>query len=292
MSILMKRPPVRRSALLATAAAALMTSACAQNGLETGALQLAEPAAESGGPRWSASTETVAQRAARAEAPLGAGAAAAIADARRLRQAGAKTKALAALEAAQGSDTDPALVKERGLLALEMGQLERAERLLRAALILDAASDWRVHSALGATLSASGKQQQAQLEFAKALELAPDHPSVLNNLALSYALDGKHAEAERLLRRAARVKEADAKTRQNLALLLGLNGDIEGSTKAGAAVLAPDKARENATYLASLRASGRRTSAAGDDEAPSMRSASVDGSVPGETVMQLGAPTN
>ncbi|MCH9715917.1 MAG: tetratricopeptide repeat protein, partial [Gammaproteobacteria bacterium] len=92
------------------------------------------------------------------------------------------------------------------------GQLAKAEKLLTRARD-DHAPDWRVHSALGATLSARGNQQAAQIELSKALKLAPDHPSILNNLALSYALDGNHDQAETLLRRAAHDGKSKTKTK-------------------------------------------------------------------------------
>ena len=120
-----------------------------------------------------------------------ADAAAALAYARGLRASGAKREALAVLDkAAAGKAADRRLQLERGLLALELGQTAKAEKLLRQAHDANA-PDWRLHSALGAALASGGRQQEAQAQFAKALALAPDHPTVLNNLALSYALDGK-----------------------------------------------------------------------------------------------------
>ena len=123
---------------------------------------------------------------------------------------------------------DRRLQLERGLLALELGDAARAEKLLRQAHD-PKAPDWRLHSALGAALASRGKQQEAQVQFAKALALAPDQPSVLNNLALSYALDGKAAEAEQLLRKAQRSAGRTPQMQENLALVLGLRGRYERS---------------------------------------------------------------
>src|SRR5262249_8875989 len=144
-------------------------------------------------------------------------AAAALAYARALRAAKAKREALAVLDKASAAKpADRRLQLERGLLALDLGEPAKAEKALRQAH--DAkAPDWRLHSALGVALAARGRQQDAQLEFAKALALAPDHPVVLNNLALSYALDGKAAEAEKLLRRVQQNGAPPAQVQQNLA---------------------------------------------------------------------------
>lgn len=172
--------------------------------------------------------------------------------AHQLRLSGKKTAALKTLDDANNSETSAPLVKQRGMLALELGQLAKAEKLLtRARDEHDA--DWRVHSALGATLSARGNQQAAQIEFSKALALAPDHPSVLNNLALSYALDGNHDQAETLLRRAASSEKSKLKTKQNLALILGLNGNVNEATKVSRLVLPAAKADANAAYFASRK---------------------------------------
>jgi Flp pilus assembly protein TadD len=178
--------------------------------------------------------------------------AAALAYAQALRTSGAKAEALAALDATAALTPSNRRVQvERGLLALDLGDTARAEKLLRQAHDANA-PDWRVHSALGAALASRGKQQEAQVQFAKALALAPDHPTVLNNLALSYALDGKGEEAEKLLRKAQRGAPKAVPVQQNLALVLGLRGKYEESRSLAAATLPPAKAGENVAYLEEL----------------------------------------
>ncbi len=180
--------------------------------------------------------------------------AAAIAYAKELRNGGAKADALAVLEtAAKARPTDRRLALERGLVALELGEATKAETLLRSAHD-PKAPDWRLHSALGAALATRGKQQEAQTQFAKALALAPNNPSVLNNLALSYALDGKTGEAEKLLRTAAGAKTNPdaAKMQQNLALVLGLGGKYAEARSVAETALPLDKATANVTYLQKL----------------------------------------
>lgn len=195
-----------------------------------------------------------------------------IAKARQLRLSGQKAKALETLDAAEGSETTESLVKERGMLALELGKLEKAEKLLTRARD-DFAPDWRVHSALGATLSARGNQQAAQIEFSKALGLAPDHPSVLNNLALSYALDGNHDQAETLLRRAAAQDKGQVRTKQNLALILGLNGNIKEATKVSKLVLPESKAQSNAAFFANRQKKSVKVSKAENKPVAAIQSA-------------------
>ena len=178
-----------------------------------------------------------------------------LAEAGRLRRSGDKNGAYALLDQAGAlHPADQALMKERGLLAIELGHIAQGKDLLTRA-IGGGARDWRLHSALGAALAASGEQQEAQAQFAKALELAPDHPAVLNNLALSYALDGKREEAERLLRRASDrgpSATARAQAKQNLALILGLSGRMDEAQRVSEATLSAPQAKANMAYLRSL----------------------------------------
>jgi Flp pilus assembly protein TadD len=205
---------------------------------------------------------------------------AALAYAKVLRTEGAKADALAVIEtAAKSRPADRRLTLERGLLALDMGEAAKAETLLRAAHD-PKAPDWRLHSALGAALASSGKQQEARAQFAKALALAPDHPSILNNQAIAYALDGKAGEAEKLLRKAASAKTSpDAgKMQQNLALVLGLGGKYAESRSVAEAALPADKATSNVAYLQKLaeaRTAAAANPPAGNEAHPKAASAGL-----------------
>lgn len=262
----------RKGCSLVAAAAALAVAGCAQGGLNLGALPNGEPGLETGSTSIAQSVSTPVEPApgtsnATTAAPKPA-VAKAIDDARKLRLAGDKLKALAALDAAAEKEPkDKLLMKERGLVALDAGKVQKAETLLRKAFD-PADADWRLHSGLGSALAAQGKQSEAQLQFAKALEIAPDHPSVLNNLALSYALDGKHDEAERLLKRITKSKGVEPKAQQNLALLLGLKGKIGEAKQVAESVLTPDKARVNVSYLEGLNAGGERAKVSRADPQP------------------------
>lgn len=156
---------------------------------------------------------------------------AAIAVARAKRTQGDAKGAMVLLErSALEHASDKALQRERGILALELGQIDKAALLLRQALD-HSKPDWQTHSAFGAALASAGRHREAQEQFAKALALSPDHPSILNNLALSYALDRKPAEAERLLRKAAARQDTVPQVRKNLALVLGINGKLAEAEK-------------------------------------------------------------
>ena len=84
-----------------------------------------------------------------------------------------------------------------------------------------------------------------------ALKLAPDEPTVLSNLGLSYALVKRLDDAERTLLDAAAKPKADARVRQNLALVLSLRGKF---AEAEAALRQDMPAEEAAAVIADLRA--------------------------------------
>ena len=91
---------------------------------------------------------------------------------------------------------------EYGRLALEFDQVSLAQKLLRAAD--DPANpDWKVISARGTVLAKQGRYRDAIAFYERALALAPDQASVLNNLALAHAMEGSPEKAEPLLKQAA-----------------------------------------------------------------------------------------
>jgi Flp pilus assembly protein TadD len=146
--------------------------------------------------------------------------------ARNLKALGEKNKALAVLQqAASLHDSDPELAGEYGRLALELDQVNVAGRMLQ---IADDPSkpDWKVINARGTVLAKQGQYKDAIPYYERALTLAQNQPSVLNNLAMAYAMSGDAKKAEDLLRQASAgsTGENASKVKQNLALVLGLEG--------------------------------------------------------------------
>jgi Flp pilus assembly protein TadD len=271
---------------LTAAAIALLAGACAGSHQEAarlaGPLMTSREAADASGPPAGTHAGATEAKASPAEP------AALLDEARGLRRAGDKKGAFALLEQASALHPgDRTLMKERGLLAVELGHVAQGKDLLHKAMD-PSAPDWRLYSALGTALAASGQQQEAQAQFAKALELAPDHPAVLNNLALSYALDGKHEQAERLLRRVSdggAAGTAKAQAEQNLALILGLSGRTAEARRVSEATLPAAQAEANMAYLQKLPAAGKASPAA---DAVPVRSAHATG-LPAPTYQLGGA---
>ena len=146
---------------------------------------------------------------------------------RNLKALGAKPQALQVIQQAYSNHpNNKGIASEYGRLALEQDQISLAEKLLEQADD-PVAPDWKTISARGTVLAKQNKYRDAIAQFERARALAPDQASILNNLALAYAMDGHPEKGEPLLRQAAADKNADAKIGHNLSLVLGLEGKSE-----------------------------------------------------------------
>lgn len=173
----------------------------------------------------------------------------AVAYARNLKAMGEKRQALAVLQQASNFNAGHrGLNSEYGRLALELDQVGVAQRLLEAAD--DPANpDWRVISARGTVLAKQGSYRDAVPLYERALALAPDQPSILNNLALAHAMEGHADQAEPLLKRAAAANGKDARVNQNLALVLSLQGKYDEARVVAARDIPAANAAENVDYV-------------------------------------------
>jgi Flp pilus assembly protein TadD len=114
--------------------------------------------------------------------------------------------------------------------------------------------DWRILSAQGAVLDQMGRHQDAQHYYEAALKIVPDEPTVLSNLGLSYALSKDLPRAEATLKRATTGAHVDPRVRQNLALVVGLQGRFAEAESIARADLPPEEASANVAYLREMLA--------------------------------------
>jgi Flp pilus assembly protein TadD len=82
--------------------------------------------------------------------------------------------------------------------------------------------------------------------------LQPNEPSVLSNLGMSYVLSNDPRTAETYLQSASTQPGADSRIRQNLALVVGLQGRFAEAEKIAAQELNPQQAQANLTYLRAM----------------------------------------
>jgi Flp pilus assembly protein TadD len=126
---------------------------------------------------------------------------------------------------------------------------ESSAALERAAATPQA--DWKTFSALGSAYDQLGRYADARNQYQRALQMQPNEMSVLNNMGMSYALEGNLAKAEQTLRQANQLpgSGAEPRIRQNLALVVGLQGRFEESKEIASQDLPPQQVEENLAYL-------------------------------------------
>ncbi len=148
-----------------------------------------------------------------------------------LRKADSNKRALAVLRAASAHHSkDPEFLSAYGRAALANGQTTTAIKILAKAD--DPKNpDWRTVSARGTAYAKIGKYHDASLQFERALKLAPQNPSVMNNLAMAKAATGDLKGAEILLRKASQMPIIDPKVKKNLAIVLRLQGRQKDAQK-------------------------------------------------------------
>ena len=103
---------------------------------------------------------------------------------------------------------------------------EAAQSFVRSA-DLAPATDAAPLAALGVALDRLESHNQAQDAYKIALEREPNRVSTLSNYGMSLALTGQLDKAEAVLRQATAQPGADVRVRQNLALVLGLQGKFD-----------------------------------------------------------------
>ena len=171
-----------------------------------------------------------------------------------LRATGQRAQAAAVLEtSALHNPENRALLGAYGRALADAGNFKQALEVLERAHSPDQ-PDWRILSVQGAVMDQMGRHAEAQRYYASALKIMPDEPSVLSNLGLSYALSKDLRRAEETLRRATARGSADRRVRQNLALVVGLQGRFQEAETIARSDLPPDEAAANVSYLKQMLA--------------------------------------
>lgn len=171
-----------------------------------------------------------------------------------LRANGQRQQAVAVLE--QASLQNPKhmpLLGAYGRALADNGAYQQALQVLNRAHTPEQ-PDWRILSVQGAVLDQMGKHEDAQRYYATALRIVPDEPTVLSNLGLSYALSKDLIRAETTLRKAAAQSRVDPRVRQNLALVVGLQGRFQEAETIARADLPTEAAAANVAYLRQMLA--------------------------------------
>jgi Flp pilus assembly protein TadD len=158
-------------------------------------------------------------------------------------------------QVANQSPKNAAIQSQVGKKFLLIGETSLATEMLQRAVALNP-QDWQSLSALGTALDQQTRHPEAREKYQAALALKPGDLSISNNIAMSFALQGKLSEAERLLREALAAPGAAAvpRLRQNLALVVGLQGRFDESKQIASQDLPPDQVQANMDFLQKMLA--------------------------------------
>ena len=166
-----------------------------------------------------------------------------------LRATGQRAQAAAVLEQATiAHPGNKALLAGFGRALADNGNLQQAFDVLTRAHSPDN-PDWGILSVQGTVLDQLGRHDEARRYYASALKIVPGEPSVLSNLGLSYVLSRDLPKAEEVLRQAYGSDKADARVRQNLGLVVGLQGRFAEAETIVRADLPAEEAAANVAYL-------------------------------------------
>jgi Flp pilus assembly protein TadD len=97
-----------------------------------------------------------------------------------------------------------------------------------------------------------GKFDEARQYYASALKIVPNEPAVLSNLGMSYLLSKDLAKAEEILGRAYEHAKTDPRVRMNFAVVLSLEGRHAEAENLLKADLPPDEGNARVAELKRL----------------------------------------
>jgi Flp pilus assembly protein TadD len=159
------------------------------------------------------------------------------------------TQAAAVMEsAAVKAPSDMEILSAYGKALADAGQLQQAADVLSRSYTSER-PNWSSMSVQGSIADQLGDHAKAQDYYRGALKIAPGEPAVLSNLGLSYALTKQLGPAEQALREAAASARADIRVRDNLALVLSLEGKFAEAEQISRRDRSPQAAAANVTSI-------------------------------------------
>jgi Flp pilus assembly protein TadD len=116
-----------------------------------------------------------------------------------------------------------------GLSLMQSGKPVDAGRVF-ADIMKENPKRWRTLNALGILFVNKNMIPEAMAYYTEALKHSPDNPAILNNVALSQAVDRNYARSFESFEQALRVSSTEVQRQQislNMAMVYGISGDLE-----------------------------------------------------------------
>ena len=248
-AIVFRSPPPRarrRAALMAACAATLLIAGCSKMSDITGSIGGSQTM-----PRDEAGMRQFADQWARRYDANPKDKNVALTYARALRSLSRHSEAVAVLQgAAITHPQDQEVLGAFGKALADAGRLREAADVLTRAHTPER-PNWSILNAQGSVADQLGDHAGAQSYYSAALKIAPGEPSIHSNLGLSYAMAKQLPQAEQQLRSASQMPGADMRVRQNLSLVLALQGKFSEAEDVARRDLPPAEATAS---IASIRA--------------------------------------
>lgn len=240
---------MRLAKIAGIAGLALLASCSANRGDTTGSIpKTSRPLEQMTQPELAAVSRSVGDRYAKNPKDRNAG----LQYATLLRMTGKNAQALAVMrQIAILYPRDREVLAAYGKAQASAGELEQALGTINRAQTPDR-PDWKLKSAEGAILDQLGRAEEARAAYRDALDIKPNEPSVLSNLGMSYLLTRDLKTAESYMRSAISQPGADSRVRQNLALVVGLQGRFQEAENIARQELTAEQAEANMTYLRAM----------------------------------------
>lgn len=169
-----------------------------------------------------------------------------------LRAAGQSGQAVAVLEQIMsfaGDDPNVRIAYAKALTA--NGKFDQALNVIEGTIHPDH-PDWNALSVKGAILDQMGRNAEARDLYKQAQLIAPNEASLEANLGLSYAMTNDLQSAEQHLRAAVSMPTASSIIRQDLALVIGLQGRFDEARALYSRELPPQQVESNMAYIRAL----------------------------------------
>ena len=158
-------------------------------------------------------------------------------------------------EAPAGSSYSTDAIEGKGLCYLQEANFNEAVKAFTVVIERDS-TRWRTINALGVSLTLSKRYKDALEYYKLALQLSNNHPSVINNIALAYALAGNSNQAILMLDNEMKADTITDDQRKrialNLALVYGINGKMHHAEAVSEPYLSKAAIYNNLSYYATL----------------------------------------
>lgn len=113
--------------------------------------------------------------------------------------------------------------------------------------------NFRIYNSIGLAYDLQGLHGKAQEAYGKGLNIMPDHISLLNNLALSLAIESEYAPAIQLLTKTVNIDYSQTTAQQNLIMVYAMSGEEDAARTMANSFMTQQEVEENIEHYRWLR---------------------------------------